>query len=50
MRCRGSTRRAGRSSWRQMTGTFYRNYLQIFRNYLLRAKDPVPHPLWQQGE
>ncbi|UWQ36280.1 fatty acid desaturase [Leisingera aquaemixtae] len=31
-------------------GYFYRNYLQIFRNYLLRAKDPVPHPLWQQGE
>lgn len=31
-------------------GYIYRNYLQIFRNYLLRAKDPVPHPLWQQGE
>ncbi|QAX30382.1 fatty acid desaturase [Leisingera sp. NJS204] len=31
-------------------GYVYRNYLQVFRNYLLRAKDPVPHPLWQQGE
>ncbi|KIC07758.1 fatty acid desaturase [Leisingera sp. ANG-M1] len=31
-------------------GYVYRNYLQIFRNYLFRAKDPVPHPLWQQGE
>lgn len=24
----------------------YRSYAQIFRQYLLRAKDPVPHPLW----
>lgn len=28
----------------------YRSYGQIFRQYFLRAKDPVPHPLWQQGE
>jgi fatty acid desaturase len=27
-------------------GYYYRNYTQIFRRYFLRAKDPVPHPLW----
>lgn len=43
--------RARREEFLQANGGyFYRNYLQIFRNYLLRAKDPVPHPLWQQGE
>ncbi len=24
----------------------YRSYGQIFRRYLLRRKDPVPHPIW----
>lgn len=24
----------------------YRNYADIFRQYLFRAKDPVPHPIW----
>ncbi len=24
----------------------YRSYAQIFRQHFLRAKDPVPHPLW----
>jgi len=24
----------------------YRNYAEIFRLYFLRAKDPVPHPVW----
>jgi fatty acid desaturase len=24
----------------------YPNYLAIFRTYFLRAKDPVPHPIW----
>lgn len=24
----------------------YANYGQIFRQYLLKAKDPVPHPIW----
>lgn len=28
----------------------YRSYGQVFRHYFLRAKDPVPHPLWQQGK
>jgi fatty acid desaturase len=27
-------------------GYVYRSYAEIFRRYLLRAKDPVPHPLW----
>jgi fatty acid desaturase len=27
-------------------GYVYRNYAQIFRSHLLRAKDPVPHPVW----
>ncbi|NOD78030.1 MULTISPECIES: fatty acid desaturase [unclassified Ruegeria] len=27
----------------------YRSYAQIFRQYLLRAKDPVPHPLWPKS-
>ncbi len=25
---------------------FYRSYGEIFARYFLRAKDPVPHPLW----
>jgi len=28
----------------------YRSYGQIFRLHFLRAKDPVPHPLWAEGE
>ena len=24
----------------------YANYVEIFRRYLFRAKDPVPHPVW----
>ena len=27
-------------------GYYYRSYRQIFAKHLLRAKDPVPHPLW----
>ncbi|NOE32646.1 MULTISPECIES: fatty acid desaturase [unclassified Ruegeria] len=27
----------------------YRSYAQIFRQYLWRAKDPVPHPLWPKS-
>jgi fatty acid desaturase len=30
---------------RRNDGYVYRNYAQIFRAYLFRAKDPVPHPL-----
>lgn len=35
---------------RQNEGYVYRSYLQIFRAYLLRAKDPVPHPLMPGGD
>jgi len=27
---------------------YYRSYGQIFRAHFLRAKDPVPHPLWHR--
>ena len=27
-------------------GYVYRSYGDVFRRYFLRAKDPVPHPLW----
>ncbi len=27
-------------------GYYYRSYTEIFRRYLLRRKDPVPHPIW----
>lgn len=25
---------------------YFRSYAEIFRQYLFRAKDPVPHPIW----
>lgn len=31
-------------------GYVYRSYAQIFRQYFLRAKDPVPHPLWSSPQ
>lgn len=31
---------------RRNDGYVYRSYAEIFRRYLLTAKDPVPHPLW----
>lgn len=30
-------------------GYFYSSYADIFRKHFLRAKDPVPHPLWPKG-
>jgi fatty acid desaturase len=27
-------------------GYCYRSYAEVFRSYLWKAKDPVPHPLW----
>jgi fatty acid desaturase len=27
----------------------YRSYAEIFRRYLFKAKDPVPHPIWRRG-
>ncbi|MFN3723802.1 MAG: fatty acid desaturase [Paracoccaceae bacterium] len=34
---------------RRNEGYAYRSYAQIFARHLLRAKDPVPHPLMQAG-
>jgi len=31
-------------------GYLYASYGEIFRRYFLRAKDPVPHPLWPAAE
>ena len=31
---------------RRNDGYHYRSYAEIFRRHFLRAKDPVPHPLW----
>lgn len=31
---------------RRNEGYRYRNYAEVFARYLLRAKDPVPHPVW----
>ncbi len=30
-------------------GYCYRSYAEVLARYLLRAKDPVPHPLWRGG-
>ncbi len=30
-------------------GYVYPSYAAIFRQYLFKAKDPVPHPLWPKG-
>lgn len=29
-------------------GYYFRNYAQVFRQFLFKAKDLVPHPLWPQ--
>jgi fatty acid desaturase len=31
-------------------GYRYGSYGEIFRRYFLKAKDPVPHPLWHSPE
>jgi len=28
-------------------GYVYPSYRFVFRHFMLRAKDPVPHPIWQ---
>lgn len=39
--------RAGRARFDDMNdGYYYPSYWQIFRSFLFKAKDPVPHPLW----
>ena len=34
---------------RRNDGYYYRSYAEVFRKHFLRAKDPVPHPLWPDG-
>jgi fatty acid desaturase len=42
--------RANRAHYlRRNEGYAFKGYGEVFRNYLLRAKDPVPHPLWTGG-
>jgi fatty acid desaturase len=31
---------------RRNDGYVFRNYTEVFRQFLFRAKDPVPHPIW----
>ena len=31
-------------------GYIYENYRQLFAQYFLRSKEPVPHPLWPRSE
>lgn len=39
--------RAGKARYVDLNnGYVYRSYAEIFRRHFLRAKDPVPHPLW----
>ena len=39
--------RANRDHYlRKNEGYLYRSYAEVFRNYFLKAKDPVPHPVW----
>lgn len=41
--------RAGRERYlARNDGYVYRSYTEIFRRYLFKAKDPVPHPLWSR--
>lgn len=42
---------AGRAEFQKRNdGYVLRSYGTVFARYFLRSKDPVPHPLWQQGE
>jgi fatty acid desaturase len=34
---------------RRNEGYLYRSYAEVFRAHFLRAKDPVPHPLWPRA-
>jgi fatty acid desaturase len=43
--------RANRESYlRRNEGYAYASYGEVFRRYFLRAKDPVPHPLWPDAQ
>ena len=41
--------RAGKERYLEMNdGYVYRSYGEVFRRYLFKAKDPVPHPIWRR--
>ncbi|MEM6276135.1 MAG: fatty acid desaturase [Pseudomonadota bacterium] len=41
--------RAGRDKYLRLNDDYrFSSYAEIFRKYLLRAKDPVAHPLWRR--
>lgn len=41
--------REGRARYLACNETYiYRSYAEIFRQFLFRSKDPVPHPFWPQ--
>ncbi|WP_375700260.1 fatty acid desaturase [Pseudophaeobacter sp. TrK17] len=43
--------RKNRDSYLQSNqGYHYRSYSEVFARYLLRSKDPVPHPLWSSKD
>lgn len=43
--------RANRADYlRRNDGYAFASYGEVFRRYFLRAKDPVPHPLWKNGQ
>lgn len=43
--------RKNRDSYLQSNqGYHYRSYGEVFARYLLRSKDPVPHPLWSSKD
>lgn len=43
--------RANRAEYlRRNEGYLYRSYGEVFRRYFLKAKDPVPHPLWPKAD
>ena len=35
---------------RRNDGYVFHSYVEIFRQYLFRAKDPVPHPIWPSAK
>lgn len=43
--------RKNRDSYLQSNqGYHYHSYREVFARYLLRSKDPVPHPLWSSKD
>ncbi|SMX38066.1 fatty acid desaturase [Maliponia aquimaris] len=42
--------RKNRKRYLSRNGAYrYASYAEVFRRFFLRAKDPVPHPLWPKG-